>query len=153
MVSGALPAMFSDFHMIAAVMNFMERPGTALRILVQGGLEAGGGLVRHPMVRAVEALRERGEMMGSPTVQLLSDAWWTSMRKRGMPWHWATMDVAAYRLKLDVDKPGAIANFGDPAFAQGLADAFDAIAADRSGNSVLSRVQAQPRRRRRRRHD
>lgn len=147
LVSGGLPemhddgtAVFGSRYIMAAVMDFLSRPETALRILIHGQPKD-GDVSDHSLVWVAQMLKDRGLLKGTLKVQAISDFWERVMEKRDMLWHWMTMDEDAYRLELDVTKPAAIANFGEPNFAQGLANAFDTIAEDESRNQVLACVQ------------
>ena len=147
LVSGGLPEhhddgtpVFGSRYMMATAMDFLSRPGTALRILVHGRMKDGEAS-DHSLVWAANLLKDRGLLKGVLKIQTISDFWEKTMKERRMLWHWMTMDEQAYRLELDVTKPAAIANFGEPEFARGLVRAFDAIAGDEDRNPILACVQ------------
>lgn len=146
LVSGGLPEthdgtpVFGSRYIMAAVMDFLSRSGTALRILVHGPMKDSDP-AEHSLVWVANMLKERRLLKGTLKIQALSEFWEDVMKDREMLWHWMTMDEQAYRLELDVTKPAAIANFGEPEFAQGLVRAFDAIVGDEGRNKVLACVQ------------
>jgi len=148
LVSGGLPErhegevpVFGSRYIVAAVMEFLSRSHTALRILVHGPLKDVDKASKHMLVWAAETLKDRGQLKGTLRIQALSDHWEKVMQDRGMLWHWMTMDKTAYRLESDVTKPAAIANFGEPGYASALARAFDTISDDGDRNEVLACVQ------------
>lgn len=109
------PGTYTDQYVIAQAIEFLGRPRSRLRILLQKRLD---DLHEHPLVLSIENSNAvRGEFSVALAGERLAPAGTC---------HFMVGDRASYRLETDQDGQRAIANFNEPAQAELLADLFEA---------------------------
>lgn len=140
--SGELKRKFDDVQIyesatiINAARGFLAHDDTRLAILLQKNIDAEGGDAKiHPLIHALHATAQWGDLKGKLEVRRVSAEDWQWLCDAGFSYHWMVMDTDAYRLETECEKAKASVNFGDQKMAEGLARLFDRLFD--SGDSIF----------------
>ena len=121
---------YQNMHIIKAARTFLGKSGTTLSVILEKEIDVplGGQLQDHPLIQAVAAAKEKGEIQGSLKVYQALEEHLNILRETNFAYHWMVMDEQAYRLEKDTEKATAFVNFGDTDRAARLSSFFDSIA-------------------------
>ena len=130
---------YSDSHVVAAARNFLSKPGTDLRIVLENPIDLmeEQRIKDHPMIDMAHRLRDEGRMGGAFRVRRASEDNIRFLRKEKFCHHMMIIDERTYRLETDPEKFKAHVNFGDEKTAGKLSQIFDLILFD-SGEPLVS---------------
>lgn len=115
--TGELGSVYGGERLIDTAKQFLSKPYSSLRILVQKG-QTPQWAGQHPLLRG---LSELPVPHGKVIVQQAAGGY-----ADGKAHHFAVMDNDGYRFELEHDTCKAIANFNEPKVAKDLMKAFDA---------------------------
>ncbi len=114
---------YANAHLIESAATFLKRPGAALRILLDGDLDAPTP-EEHPLIKRAS------QTDGTFTVGRVSGRWLDALCGADFLLHWMTVDDTGFRLERNTTDYTALANFRSKEHAKRLSGLFDRMAAD-----------------------
>lgn len=122
-------SVYANRHITEAAATFLAGEGRTLKIVLQDGLDLDEGQTSkdHPLVVAVQKLKDEGRLFGTLEIRQASRKAMDYLTEKRYRNHWMIMDEHAYRLETNTEKAGAHVNFADSKTAGALATIFDGL--------------------------